>query len=80
MSRKIIYKFLDPLHPLNNIKITKYFYNDLRFDGVFSRNSSPRIKDRAYVINIHDKNSKGTDWVSLLINKNITTYFDSFGI
>ena len=33
-----------------------------------------------YVINIDDKSSKGTHWVSLFINKNTAVYFDSFGI
>ena len=33
-------------------------------------------KDGAYVINLDDKNSKGTYWVSLFINKNIAIYFD----
>ena len=33
-----------------------------------------------YVINVVDKNSEKTHWVSLFINKNITVYFDSFGI
>ena len=37
-------------------------------------------KDGAYVINLDDKNSKGTYWVSLFINKNIAIYFDFFGI
>ena len=31
-----------------------------RFNGVFSRNDLPRIKDEAYVKNLDDKNSKGT--------------------
>ena len=33
-----------------------------------------------YVINLDDKNSKGTHWVSLFIDRNVTIYFDSFGI
>ena len=33
-----------------------------------------------YVINLDDKNSKGTHWISLFINKNTAVYFDSFGI
>ena len=32
------------------------------------------------MINLTDKYSKGTHWVSLLIDKNLTVYFDSFGI
>ena len=49
-------------------------------NGVFSRNYLPRIKDEAYVINLDDKNSKGAHWVSLFVNKNLSVYFDSFGI
>ena len=48
--------------------------------GVISRDNLPRIKDGKYVINIDDKNSKGTHWVSLFINKNTAAYFDYFGI
>ena len=33
-----------------------------------------------YVINFDDKNSKGIHWVSLLIDRNLAAYFDSFGI
>ena len=46
----------------------------------FSRNNLPRIKDGAYVINLDDKNSKGTHWVSIFIHKNVSIYFYSFGI
>ena len=65
---------------MNNVEITNYFKYEVRINGVFSRNSLPRIKDRAYVINLDDRNSKGTHWVSLFIDKNIAIYFDSFGI
>ena len=51
-----------------------------RFNDIFSRNNLPRIKGGAYVINLDDKNIKGTHWVSLFINKNKGVYFDSFGI
>ena len=71
--------FLVPFHPLNNIKIANYFNDEPVFNGVFSWNSLPRIKDGA-VINFDDKNSKGTHWDSLFINKDVATYFDSFRI
>ena len=45
-----------------------------------SRNNLPRMKNGAYVINLNDKKSKGTDWVSLFIDKYTAIYFDSFGI
>ena len=31
------------------------------------------------MINLDDKNSKGTHWVSLFIDRNTDVYFDSFG-
>ena len=46
----------------------------------FSRNNLPRINDGAYIINLDDKNSKGTNWVLLFIDKNLAVYFDSSGI
>ena len=49
------YKFLDPLHPLNNIEITNYFNDEPRFIGVFSRNNSPKIKNETNLINLDDK-------------------------
>ena len=45
-------------HPLSNIKITKYFNYEHRFNGVSSRNNLPRIKDGAYVINLDNKKVK----------------------
>ena len=49
-----------------------------RFNGAYSRDSLPRIKDGAYDINIDDKKSKEAHWVSLFIDKNcdsICKYF-----
>ena len=57
-----------------------YFNYKARFKVAFSRDNLPRIKDGAYVINFDDKQSKGTHWVSLFINKNTAVYFDSIGI
>ena len=53
---------------------------DCRFNGAFSRNNLPKIKDGAYVINLDDKNSKATHWFSLFIDRNLAICFDSFGI
>ena len=73
-------KFLVPLNPLNNIKITNYLHYEPRLNGLFSRNNLPRIKDGAFVINLDDTDSKGKHWVSLLIDKNTAVSFESFGI
>ena len=39
-------------------KVSKYYENGCRFNGVFSRNNLPGIKDEAYVINLDDKKKK----------------------
>ena len=39
-------------HPLTNFKIQKYYQNEPKFNGSYSRNNSPKIKDWAYVINL----------------------------
>ena len=63
-------KFLVPFHPLSNIKITKYFKYEPTFNGVYSRDDLPRIKDGANVINLNNKQSKRTHWVSLFTDRN----------
>ena len=37
-------------------------------------------KDGAYVINLDDKQSKGTHWASVFNDRNTAVYFDFFGI
>ena len=42
-----------PPHLLTNFEIQKYYQNDPRFNGIYSRNNLPKkIKDGAYVINL----------------------------
>ena len=36
--------FLMPPHPLTNFEIQKYYKNEPRFNGVFSRNNLPKKK------------------------------------
>ena len=45
----------------------------------FSRNYLSRMKE-AYVINLYNKNSKGTHCASLLFDRSIAVYFNYFGI
>ena len=47
------------------------------FSTAPSRNNLQRIKDGAHVINLNDKKSKGTYWVSVFIVRNTAVYFDS---
>ena len=74
--------FLIPPHPLTNFEIQKYFQNEPRFNGVFSRDNIflLEIKDGAYVINLDDYADVSTHWVALFCNRNEIVYFDSFGV
>ena len=69
-----------PPHPLTNFDIQKYYQNKPRFNGVYSRDNLPKIKDGAYVINLDEHSDIGTHWVHLYVSNNDVTYFDSFGV
>ena len=44
--------FLMSPYPLTNFEIQKYYQNKPRFNGVYSRDNPPKIKDGAYIINL----------------------------
>ena len=70
-----------PPHPLTNFEIQKYYQNDSKFNGVYSRNNLPEIKDVVYVINLDEYESIGTHWIAFYVNgNNNAIYFDSFGV
>ena len=59
----------------------KYYQNEPRFNGAFSRDNLPKkIRDGAYIINIDEYSDIGTHWVALYVQNNNVTYFDSFGV
>ena len=69
-----------PPYPLTNFEIQKYYQNEPRFNGVYSRDSLlDKIKDGAYVINIDEYPDSGSHWVALHVSNNDVTYFDNFG-
>ena len=68
-------------HLLTNFEIIKYYENESRFNGVYSRDNLPRIKDGTYVINLDEDSDIGTHWISLWVNNsNNVTYFNSFRV
>ena len=69
-----------PPHPLTNFEIEKYFQNEPRFNGVYSRNNLPKIKYEAYVINPDEYKSKATHWIALYVNGNNIICFDNLGV
>ena len=61
-------------HPLTNFEIQKYYQNELRFNGVCSRDnlpehSSTKTKDGAYVIILDEYSDIETHWVALYVRK-----------
>ena len=69
-----------PPHSLTNFELRKYYQNEPRFNGVYSRDNLTELKDAAYVINLDEYSDIGTHWVALCVNNNDVTYFDSFGV
>ena len=64
-----------PPHPLTNFEIQKYYQNEPRFNGVYSRDNLPKIKDGAYIINLDEYSDIGTYWVALWVNNNNVSFF-----
>ena len=49
-----------PCHPSTNFEIQKYYQNEPRFNGVYSRENLPKIRDGSYVINLDECYHNGT--------------------
>ena len=68
-------------HLLTNFEIQKYYQNEPRFNGVYSRDNLPnKIKDGAYVIDLDEYFDTGTHWIAVYSLNNNVSYFDSFGV
>ena len=74
-------EFIMPPHLLKNFEIQKYYQNEPRFNGVYSRNNLPKkIKDGDYVINLDEYADVGTHWDALYCKRSEIVYFGSFGV
>ena len=62
-----------PPRSLTNFKIKKYYQNEPKFNGVYSKNNLPKI-------NLDEFKSIGIHWIALYVNAENVTYFDSFGV
>ena len=69
-----------PPHSLINFEIQNYYQNEPDFNGVYSRNNLPKIKNGTYIISPDEIKSIGTHWIALYVNVENVTYFDSFGV
>ena len=64
-------------HWFSNFEIQKYYQSGPRFNGDYSRNNIPKIKDGTYVIIFSDYKSIVTHWIALYVNDD--NAFDGFG-
>ena len=65
---------------MTNFEIQKYYQNEPRFNGVYSRDNLPKIKDGAYVTNLDEYSDIGRHWIALHMQNNDVTYSHSFGV
>ena len=74
-----------PPYLLTNFEIQKDYQNESKFNGIYSKSNLTKIKEGAYVINLDEFKSIGTNWIDLQENVNNrrtsydAIYFDSFG-
>ena len=68
------------LDPLNHFEIRKYYQNNPKINGVYTRNNLPEIKYGTYLITPDDYKSIGIHWIVLYVKGDNVTYFDSFGV
>ena len=80
LIRKIIKSVFNTASSFNQFWNSKILQNEPIFNGVYSRDNLPRIKDGTYVINLDEYSDIGTHWVALWLYNNDVTYFDSFGV
>ena len=67
-------------YSLSNFEVQKYYENEHKFNGVYSRNNLSKIKDGGFILNLDEYKSIATHWIALDVNDNNVTYFHSFGV
>ena len=75
MSMKSRTGFLMPSHPLTNFDIQRYYQDEPRFNGVYSRDNLPnKLQYEVYVTNLDEYVDVGTHLIYLYVNDNNGTY------
>ena len=67
-------------HPLTNFEIQKYYQNEPKSNGAYSRNNLSKSKYGAYIINLDKYKPIGTHGIVLYLNAENVKYFDSFEV
>ena len=73
-------EFLIALHPLTNFEIQKHYQSEPKFNGVYMKDNLHKIRVEAYIINLDEYESIGTNWIVVYVNGDNVTYFDRFGV
>ena len=71
--------FLILPYPLTNFEKQKYYQNESKFVGVYSRNNLLEKKDEAYIMNLDKYKSIRTQWICFYMNGNKVIHFNTFG-
>ena len=69
-----------PPHSLTNFEVRKYYENEPKFNGVYSRNNLSKVNNGAYILNLDEYKSIATNWIDLDVNENNLSNFDSFEV
>ena len=64
-------------HPLTNFETQNFYQHESQFNGVYSRNNLPKVKNG---INLHKFKSIKTHWIASYVNGNSAIYFDSLWV
>ena len=67
-------------HLLTKFEIQKYYLNEPKCNGVYSRRNLPKIKDGAYLINLDEYESIETHWIALYVNAENVAYFGGWEV
>ena len=67
-------------HPLTNFEIQKYYQDEPKFYGVYSRNNLPKLKDGTCVTKLDEFKPIENHWIALYVYTENVTYFDNFGV
>ena len=76
--RALLAQAFNATSSFNKFWIQKYYQNEPKFNGVYSRSKFPKIKDGVYVINLDEYKSIRTQSIALYVIAENVTYFDNF--
>ena len=63
---------------MTNFEIQKYYPNELKFNGIYSKDNLSELNDGAYAINLDEYSDIETHWVALYVRNNECYLFRFF--